>query len=143
MRILGRPELVSATRELPAPVLSKLIDHIGLEEPRRAPQHHSNRLGATMHSGTSGATLPQLAKWTSTKPAKLAGLSARTGQLARGYDADLVVWDPDEKFVVREQGLFFKHRVSPYLEMDLLSAVHHRFLRAASDEAAWPNAARA
>ncbi|HET6332288.1 MAG TPA: DUF6178 family protein [Polyangiales bacterium] len=32
MRILERPELVSAVRELPAPVLSKLIDRIGLED---------------------------------------------------------------------------------------------------------------
>jgi Family of unknown function (DUF6178) len=32
MRILEQPELVSAVRELPAPVLSKLIDRIGLED---------------------------------------------------------------------------------------------------------------
>jgi hypothetical protein len=32
MRILERPELVSAVRELPAPVLGKLIDRIGLED---------------------------------------------------------------------------------------------------------------
>lgn len=32
MRILDRPELVSAVRELPAPVLGKLIDRIGLED---------------------------------------------------------------------------------------------------------------
>ena len=32
MRILERPELVSAVRELPAPVLGQLIDRIGLED---------------------------------------------------------------------------------------------------------------
>jgi hypothetical protein len=32
LRILERPELVSAVRELPAPVLGKLIDRIGLED---------------------------------------------------------------------------------------------------------------
>jgi hypothetical protein len=32
MQILEQPELVSAVRELPAPVLSKLIDRIGLED---------------------------------------------------------------------------------------------------------------
>lgn len=32
MRIFDRPELVSAVRELPAPVLGKLIDRVGLED---------------------------------------------------------------------------------------------------------------
>jgi Family of unknown function (DUF6178) len=32
MRIFERPELVSAVRELPAPVLGKLIDRVGLED---------------------------------------------------------------------------------------------------------------
>jgi hypothetical protein len=32
MRILDRPELVAAVRELPAPVLGRLIDRIGLED---------------------------------------------------------------------------------------------------------------
>src|SRR5262245_10147793 len=32
MRILERPELVAAVRELPAPVLGRLIDRVGLED---------------------------------------------------------------------------------------------------------------
>jgi hypothetical protein len=32
VRILEQPELVSAVRELPPPILSKLVDHIGLED---------------------------------------------------------------------------------------------------------------
>jgi allantoinase len=81
------------------------------------------------HARERGASLPQLAQWTSANPAKFAGVSARKGRIATGYDADLVVWDPDEKFVVREQALFFKHRVSPYLGMNLTGVVHQTFLR--------------
>jgi allantoinase len=81
------------------------------------------------HARERGASLPQLARWTSTNPAKFAGLSSRKGRIEAGYDADLVVWDPDETFVVREQALFFKHRVSPYLGMDLSGVVHRTFLR--------------
>jgi len=32
MRILDQPELVAAVRELPAPVLGRLIDRVGLED---------------------------------------------------------------------------------------------------------------
>jgi allantoinase len=81
------------------------------------------------HARERGASLQQLARWTSTNPAKFAGLGSRKGQIAPGFDADLVVWDPDATFVVREQALFFKHRVSPYLGMDLSGVVHRTFLR--------------
>ena len=36
-----------------------------------------------------------------TGPATLAGLGHRKGKLAAGYDADIIVFDPDAQFVVR------------------------------------------
>ncbi|HEY2733131.1 MAG TPA: allantoinase AllB [Polyangiales bacterium] len=76
-----------------------------------------------------GATLPQLARWMSLQPARFAGVSTRKGRIAIGYDADLVVWDPDEQFVLREEQLFFKHKVSPYLGLKLSGRVHRTILR--------------
>lgn len=81
------------------------------------------------HARQRGASLIQLARWTSEQPARFAGLSKRKGRIAPGYDADLVVWDPDARFVVRPESLFFKHRVSPYLDMELSGAVAQTFLR--------------
>jgi allantoinase len=81
------------------------------------------------HARTRGATLPQLARWLSQNPSWFAGLGSRKGRIAAGYDADLVIWDPDQAFEVRPERLFFKHKVSPYLGMNLFGRVHATFLR--------------
>jgi allantoinase len=76
-----------------------------------------------------GATFEQLARWMSEGPARFAGLSGKKGRLARGFDADLVVWDPAAEFVVDPARLHFKHKVSPYLGTPLRGKVHRTFLR--------------
>jgi allantoinase len=76
-----------------------------------------------------GATLPQLARWLSANPAQFAGVSRRKGRIAPGYDADLVVWNPEQAFVLRAEDLFFRHKLSPYLGMNLLGKVHSTVLR--------------
>lgn len=76
-----------------------------------------------------GATLEQLAAWTSDGPARFAGLAGKKGRIAPGFDADLVVWDPEGEFVVDPSRLHFKHKVSPYLGASLRGQVHRTFLR--------------
>jgi allantoinase len=76
-----------------------------------------------------GASLVDLARWTSQAPARFAGLSRRKGQISQGHDADFVVWDPDARFEVQAEKLFFKHRISPYLGQELFGAVRHTYLR--------------
>ncbi len=76
-----------------------------------------------------GADLPQLAAWMSAGPASFAGLARRKGRIAPGFDADLVVWDPDASFVPERDQLFFRHKVSPYLGTPLTGRVHETILR--------------
>jgi allantoinase len=76
-----------------------------------------------------GATALQLARWMSEMPARFAGLGARKGRIAPGYDADLVVWDPDESFVANAGDLHFRHKVSPYVGRTLRGRVHTTLLR--------------
>ena len=70
-----------------------------------------------------GLPLENLARWMSAQPAKLAGLEERKGSLAAGYDADLVVFDPDAQFTLSTEDLQYRHLVSPYLGENLYGKV--------------------
>lgn len=76
-----------------------------------------------------GCTEPDMARWLSEKPAALAGLSGRKGRIARGYDADFVVWNPQQSFPVTESILHHKHKLTPYLHQDLVGRVEQTYLR--------------
>jgi allantoinase len=76
-----------------------------------------------------GATLDQLARWMSAGPARLAGLVGQKGAIARGYDADLVIWDPEASFEVTTERLYFKHKLSPYLTRQLTGSVRQTLVR--------------
>jgi allantoinase len=84
--------------------------------------------------------LDRLAYWMSAQPAKLAGLHDRKGAIAPGYDADLVVFDPDAEFTLRAEDLQYRHLVSPYLGETLRGKVHATFVRgtAVYDQGSFP-----
>ena len=56
----------------------------------------------------------QLVRWMSAAPAKLAGLDAMKGRIAPGYDADIVVFDPDAEWTVDPAALQHRHPITPY-----------------------------
>jgi len=76
-----------------------------------------------------GASLEQLVRWTSSAPSRFAGLERRKGALTRGFDADLVIWDPEQAFSVSEHAVFFRHRISPFLGKTLTGKVRETWLR--------------
>lgn len=47
-----------------------------------------------------GFSLLDVSRFLSANPAKLCGLEGRKGKIVVGADADLVVWEPEEKFTV-------------------------------------------
>jgi len=62
-----------------------------------------------------GFTLTDIARWMAAGPAKLARFGERKGKIAAGLDADLAVFDPEAEFVLSEEHLHYRHKVSPYL----------------------------
>ena len=76
-----------------------------------------------------GHSLSDVSAWMSTRPAALAGLGRRKGQIAPGFGADLVVWDPEAEVEVDAAQLHFRHKVSPYLGRRLMGRVEATFLR--------------
>ena len=75
-----------------------------------------------------GADLGHLARWLSQNPAKLAGQAGKKGRIAPGFDADLIVFDAEQTFVVSEEMIQHKHKVSPYICQELLGVVEYTFL---------------
>ena len=75
-----------------------------------------------------GVGLKELARWLCQNPARLAGQAGRKGRIAPGFDADLLVLDAEQPFVVREELIQHKHKVSPYLGQELTGVVEMTFL---------------
>jgi allantoinase len=65
----------------------------------------------------------------SLSPAVLVGLAGRKGAIGAGYDADLFVFDPDAKLIVKSELLQHRHKVTPYLDQVLHGVVETTYLR--------------
>jgi allantoinase len=59
----------------------------------------------------------------------LAGLGKRKGAVAPGYDADVVIWNPDATFHVDPARLHHRHKLTPYAGRELAGVVETTFLR--------------
>uniref|UniRef100_UPI00398F4508 allantoinase, mitochondrial n=1 Tax=Pristiophorus japonicus TaxID=55135 RepID=UPI00398F4508 len=62
-----------------------------------------------------GFTLQDTVNLMCKNTAKLCRIENRKGSLVAGKDADLVIWDPDREFEVREALIHHKNKLTPYL----------------------------
>jgi allantoinase len=78
---------------------------------------------ATIHDN-----LADLARWMASAPAKLVGLEKK-GRISPGYDADLVLFDPDTRWTVDAEKLHQRHKITPYAGAELRGRVGATYLR--------------
>jgi allantoinase len=73
-------------------------------------------------------TLNQVADWMCRTPARVAGLD-RKGAIEPGYDADLVIFDPDAEFTVDAARLHDNRTQTPYVGRRLRGVIERTYLR--------------
>lgn len=76
-----------------------------------------------------GLELERIGEWMAAAPARLAGLHDKKGALTVGANADFIVFDPDEEWIVTKNDLHFRHKLSPYLGERFLGRVKETWLR--------------
>lgn len=76
-----------------------------------------------------GFDLNDLVRLMSEAPARLAGLENRKGKLESGYDADIVVWDPNATFTVNPELVYHRHKLTPYSGRDVYGRVESVYVR--------------
>ena len=76
-----------------------------------------------------GFGISDLTRLMSAQPAKLAGLSDYKGKLTAGFDADIVVWNPEKNFKVDASIIQHRHKLTPYSGMELLGVVEREYVR--------------
>src|SRR5258705_4227220 len=73
-------------------------------------------------------TVEKLLKWLCENPAQFCQLDLLKGKIEKGFDADIVVWSPDKKFIVEENIIQHLHKITPYLNKELFGVVEQTYI---------------
>ena len=75
-----------------------------------------------------GISIFEISKLMGSNVARFLDLNSRKGKIAVGYDADLLIWNPDQNFVAKPEETHFRHKISPYISMELNGVVEKTFV---------------
>ena len=74
-----------------------------------------------------GFGIPEIARLMSSSVAGFIGQENK-GKIKVGYDADIVVWDPEERFTVKKENIHYRHKISPYVSEELYGVVKQTYV---------------
>ena len=74
-------------------------------------------------------SIAKVSELMSKNTAEFIGLGNRKGKIQKGFDADIIIFNPDKKFIVKEENIFHKHKITPYSGKELTGVVETTFLR--------------
>lgn len=80
-------------------------------------------------SGNGPSAIARLTELLSGAPARIFGLGRIKGSIAPGRHADFIIWDPDAHAILRKEHCMHRHKVSPFIGMNLTGVIHWTLLR--------------
>jgi len=126
--------------QLKQALASGILDFIGTDHSPAPPEIKELQSGnlANAWGGIAGIQFLLSASWTALKdhltleqfiplvtshPAQFLKIDDRKGKIAPGFDADLVIWQPEQSFEVRQEDVLFRHKISPYIGRELYGQI--------------------
>jgi allantoinase len=76
-----------------------------------------------------GGTITDIARWMCSSPATFLHMDEYKGLLKEGYDADIVIWDPEEQHTIEKSNIHHRHKITPYDGRLLFGKVKRTYLR--------------
>lgn len=68
-------------------------------------------------------SLIEVSKLLSANPAKVVGFDKFKGTIREGMDADFVIWNPEDKFIVKKSIIYHRNKLTPYEGRTLFGVV--------------------
>ena len=76
----------------------------------------------------NNSSLEMLSKLMSSHVAQFLGLNTSKGKIRKGFDADLVVFNPEKKFIVSSSMILHRHKLTPYEGSELTGVVEQTYV---------------
>ena len=61
-------------------------------------------------------------------PASFLKVADRKGKIKVGYDADIIIWNPESKEIIKAEDILYRHKISPYIGEELFGIIKKTYI---------------